>query len=53
MEIPGRTFLVTGGASGLGAASARELAAAGGDVVIADLNREAGEATAGELGEHA
>jgi NAD(P)-dependent dehydrogenase (short-subunit alcohol dehydrogenase family) len=42
--------LVAGGASGLGAATARALAAAGASVVIADLNAEKGEELAGELG---
>jgi NAD(P)-dependent dehydrogenase (short-subunit alcohol dehydrogenase family) len=37
MEVAGRTFLVTGGASGLGAATARLLEEAGGRVVVADL----------------
>ncbi|MBA3615208.1 MAG: 3-hydroxyacyl-CoA dehydrogenase [Rubrobacteraceae bacterium] len=41
MEIRGRTFLVTGGGSGLGAATARRLAAGGANVVVADL--EGGE----------
>jgi NAD(P)-dependent dehydrogenase (short-subunit alcohol dehydrogenase family) len=39
VEIEGRTFLVTGGASGLGAATAHELAQAGGNVVVADLHQ--------------
>ena len=38
MEIRDNVFIVTGGASGLGEGSARMLAAAGGKVVIADLN---------------
>jgi 3-hydroxyacyl-CoA dehydrogenase/3-hydroxy-2-methylbutyryl-CoA dehydrogenase len=42
--------LVAGGASGLGEATARALAAAGANVVIADLNAEKGEALAAELG---
>ena len=50
MKIASRVFLVTGGASGLGAATARMLVAAGGQVAIADLNREAGAALAAELG---
>ena len=50
MEIKNSTFIVTGGASGLGAATARSLAAAGGNVVIADLNADAGNALAKELG---
>ena len=40
MEIPGRTFLVTGGGSGLGLATARVLAGAGASVVAADLGGE-------------
>ena len=50
MNIAGASALVTGGASGLGAATVRRLAALGAQVVIADLNREAGEALARELG---
>ena len=53
MEIPGRTFLISGGASGLGAACARTLAGAGGNVILADLNRDAGERLAAELGQRA
>ena len=41
MEVAGRAFLVTGGGSGLGAATARLLADSGGNVVVADL--QAGE----------
>jgi NAD(P)-dependent dehydrogenase (short-subunit alcohol dehydrogenase family) len=40
VEIPGRTFLVTGGGSGLGLATARMLAGAGASVVAADLRGE-------------
>ncbi|PRY00573.1 SDR family NAD(P)-dependent oxidoreductase [Allonocardiopsis opalescens] len=50
MELTGTAAIVSGGASGLGAATARELAAHGVTVVIADLNREAGEALAAEIG---
>jgi NAD(P)-dependent dehydrogenase (short-subunit alcohol dehydrogenase family) len=50
MDLKNKGVLVAGGASGLGEATARALAAAGGDVVIADLNAEKGEALAGELG---
>ncbi|MGO4327355.1 3-hydroxyacyl-CoA dehydrogenase [Cupriavidus sp. 2TAF22] len=50
MEIRDNVFIVTGGASGLGEGSARMLAAAGGKVVIADLNEAAGAALATELG---
>ncbi|CAH2600723.1 SDR family NAD(P)-dependent oxidoreductase [Rhodovastum atsumiense] len=53
MRIENRVFLVSGGASGLGAATVRALAAAGARVVIADLAREAGLALAAELGERA
>src|SRR3954468_23975817 len=50
MQIKNSVFLVTGGASGLGAASARMAAELGGKVVIADLQAEAGEKLASELG---
>jgi 3-hydroxyacyl-CoA dehydrogenase/3-hydroxy-2-methylbutyryl-CoA dehydrogenase len=50
MRIEGAGALVAGGASGLGAATARRLAAAGARVTIADLNAENGEALAAELG---
>jgi NAD(P)-dependent dehydrogenase (short-subunit alcohol dehydrogenase family) len=50
MRIEGAGALVAGGASGLGAATARRLAAAGARVTIADLNAEKGEALATELG---
>ncbi|CAJ0722488.1 MULTISPECIES: 3-hydroxyacyl-CoA dehydrogenase [Ralstonia] len=50
MEIRDQVFIVTGGASGLGAGTARTLAEAGGKVVIADLNEAAGSALAQELG---
>jgi NAD(P)-dependent dehydrogenase (short-subunit alcohol dehydrogenase family) len=50
MELKGSTFVVTGGASGLGAATARMLVAAGGNVVLADVNADAGNALAAELG---
>ncbi len=50
MQIKNSVFLVTGGASGLGAATARMAAANGAKVVIADLQVEAGEALARELG---
>jgi NAD(P)-dependent dehydrogenase (short-subunit alcohol dehydrogenase family) len=53
MQPSGNTFLVSGGASGLGAACVRMLAGAGGNVVIADLNRTAGEALAAEFGPRA
>ncbi len=50
MEIKGKVFIVTGGASGLGEGAARLLTASGGTVVIADLQIEKGEAIAKELG---
>jgi NAD(P)-dependent dehydrogenase (short-subunit alcohol dehydrogenase family) len=50
MRIEGTSALVAGGASGLGEATARALAAAGATVTIADVNGEKGEALAGELG---
>lgn len=50
MKIAGNGALVTGGASGLGAATARRLIAAGANVTIADLNVEAGQALERELG---
>lgn len=50
MDIVGATALVTGGASGLGLATARRLAAAGARVVIVDLPSSPGEAAATELG---
>ena len=50
MLIEGRAALVTGGASGLGAATARALANRGARVAILDLNAEAGEAVAREIG---
>jgi NAD(P)-dependent dehydrogenase (short-subunit alcohol dehydrogenase family) len=53
MKIQGSTFLVTGGSSGLGAATAKRLATAGANVLIADLNSEAGELLASELGDNA
>jgi 3-hydroxyacyl-CoA dehydrogenase / 3-hydroxy-2-methylbutyryl-CoA dehydrogenase len=53
MKIDGASALVAGGASGLGAATARRLHAAGAHVTIADLNEEKGDALAAELGERA
>jgi NAD(P)-dependent dehydrogenase (short-subunit alcohol dehydrogenase family) len=50
MDIQGKVFIVTGGASGLGEGTARMLAANGGKVVIADMQVEKGEAVAQELG---
>jgi NAD(P)-dependent dehydrogenase (short-subunit alcohol dehydrogenase family) len=50
MQIKSSVFLVTGGASGLGAATARMAAEGGGKVVIADLQADSGEKLAKELG---
>ena len=50
MQIENNVFVVTGGASGLGAATARMIVDAGGKVVLADVNAEAGERYAAELG---
>ena len=49
MQIQDNVFIVTGGASGLGAATARMITAAGGKVVLADVQVEAGVALAAEL----
>lgn len=53
MQIQDNVFVVTGGGSGLGAATARMLVARGGKVVLADVNLEAGQAVAAELGSQA
>jgi NAD(P)-dependent dehydrogenase (short-subunit alcohol dehydrogenase family) len=53
VQIAGHTFLITGGASGLGAASARRLAAAGANVMLCDLSAESGGQLALELGPRA
>src|SRR5688572_3891455 len=53
MELKNVRALVTGGASGLGEATARRLLAGGGRVVLADLNEEKGNALVAELGENA
>jgi NAD(P)-dependent dehydrogenase (short-subunit alcohol dehydrogenase family) len=50
MEIAGKVFIVTGGASGLGEGTTRMLAAQGGRVIVADLQQERGQALAGEIG---
>ena len=50
MQIDGKVFIVTGGASGLGEGTARMLAANGGKVVIADMQAEKGEAVAKDIG---
>jgi len=53
MKINGSTFIVTGGSSGLGAATVETLLADGGNAVIADVNRTAGEALARRFGKQA
>ena len=53
MEIKDRSFIVTGGASGLGEATIRHLIGAGGKAAIFDMADEKGEALARELGENA
>ena len=53
MRIENSVFLVTGGSSGLGLATARELVGQGGKMVLVDINAEAGAARAEELGEGA
>jgi NAD(P)-dependent dehydrogenase (short-subunit alcohol dehydrogenase family) len=53
MQLQGQTFFISGGASGLGAACARRFSAGGARVVIADVNADAGERFADELGPNA
>ena len=50
MEITNSTFIVTGGSSGLGAATVEMVVASGGNAIIADLNRSGGEALTAKLG---
>jgi NAD(P)-dependent dehydrogenase (short-subunit alcohol dehydrogenase family) len=50
MKIQGQVFIITGGASGLGGATAQRLGAAGAKVLIADLNEAAGAALANSIG---
>ncbi|MCW2888101.1 MAG: 3-hydroxybutyrate dehydrogenase [Streptosporangiaceae bacterium] len=50
IDLTGRRALVTGGASGIGRACATRLAASGADVVVLDMNRQAAEAVAAEIG---
>ncbi|MGL5251543.1 MAG: SDR family NAD(P)-dependent oxidoreductase [Moraxella sp.] len=51
MQIQNHTFLITGGASGLGEATTRYLVSQGANVIIADLNQDAGDQLVSELGE--
>ena len=53
MQIKDSTFLVTGGGSGLGAATARGLVDSGARVIVADVNEEAGRQVVEDLGERA
>lgn len=50
MELSGSSAVVTGGASGIGAAAARQLAAKGAKVVVADLQEDAGNTVADQIG---
>jgi NAD(P)-dependent dehydrogenase (short-subunit alcohol dehydrogenase family) len=53
MQITGKTFIITGGASGLGRASADAIIAAGGNVVLVDVNAETGTSAQHALGSQA
>lgn len=53
MKIENSVFIITGGGSGLGAATARRLVSAGARVVLADVDKDKGEATAADLGKAA
>src|SRR5689334_2003745 len=50
MQLKGTTFIVTGGASGLGGATVRMIVEGGGNAVVADLKDAEGQALAKELG---
>lgn len=50
MDFNGKTVLITGAASGMGAASAREFAKLGANVVIVDMNKDLAEEVASEIG---
>src|SRR5262245_17021360 len=50
MQISGKSFLVTGGASGLGRAAAEAIVAAGGHVVLLDVNTDAGKSAEQAIG---
>ncbi len=53
MKISGAVFLITGGASGLGRATGEHFVSQGASVVLCDVNEEAGERVASELGDSA
>ncbi|HEX9068717.1 MAG TPA: 3-hydroxyacyl-CoA dehydrogenase [Ktedonobacterales bacterium] len=53
MQLKGNTFLITGGASGLGAACVQTFHEAGANVILVDVNEELGSRLAGSLGERA
>lgn len=53
MKVEGKTAIVTGGASGIGAAIAKELVSRGTSVIIADVDGDAANAQAASLGKHA
>jgi len=50
MHIKDRTFIVTGGSSGLGLATCQDLCSAGGYIAVLDLNHDAGEEAVKTLG---
>ena len=52
MQVKNHTFVVTGGASGLGAGTVKALSQQGAQVLIADIQDQAGQALATELGQH-
>ena len=53
MDLKDKVAVITGGASGLGKATAEKVVAAGGKVAIFDLNEELAQQTAGEFGDAA
>jgi NAD(P)-dependent dehydrogenase (short-subunit alcohol dehydrogenase family) len=50
MKIEGKTFIITGGASGLGEGTVRKFVQAGANVVIVDVNEQRGNEIVAELG---